>query len=87
MCDGKFMICSKCAQDTFNKSLKKNLDLIDKIREQIFVAIRTEFKLVECADEIKTTNGKHELWTAADVALSSAYNEALKKVESNLKGF
>jgi len=85
MCDGKFMICKKCMMDIFSKSLKGNMDLIDRIRKQMFSAIKTEFKLIECADEIKTTQGKHELWTPADVALSQAYNQALKKVEKELK--
>lgn len=87
MCDGDFMICSKCGLDIFNKSLKGSMDLVDKVREQIFSAIRTEFKLLECSDEIETTQGKHDLWTPTDVALSGAYNEAVKKVEKDLKGF
>lgn len=56
-------------------------DLKDNLKIQIFEAIKKEFKALECADELNTTQGKHELWTPADVALSDAYNEALKKVE------
>lgn len=51
------------------------------LKVQIFETIKREFKALECADELNTTQGKHELWTPADVALSNAYNEALKKVE------
>lgn len=42
-------------------------------------ALEKEFKKIECADRIKTTEGWHDLWTPADVALSEAYNAALKK--------
>ena len=51
------------------------------LKVQIFEAIRREFKALECADELNTSQGKHELWTPADVALSNAYNDALGKVE------
>ena len=51
------------------------------IATHIFEAIEREFKAIECADELNTSEGKHELWTPADIALSNAYNQGLKKVE------
>jgi len=58
---------------------------MSNIKHPIFEALKREFKALECADELNTSQGKHELWTPADVALSNAYNEALKKVEKEFK--
>ena len=58
---------------------------MNNIKHQIFEALKQKFKALECADELNTSQGKHNLWTPADIALTNAYNEALKKVEKEFK--
>ena len=81
----ELLIENKRLKELFQTMREDRNRYYKKVKQQakeIFEDIKKEFYSLECADEIKTSQGMKCPWTPIGVGLSKAYNLIIQKLKT-----